>query len=292
MLIVKRKSKFIGTSVSCLILVMFYCLPFVLASELVSSDQTASAINLPDIPQVEKLLNQHYKVSHPLPSSANSYYAMVSRASQRDTLDWLDSKYRVVQVQDFDTARFFQRQKLLLVTVNYILLEAGTLPGMRSTGIFAYDGTNLTYLNGPDSLNNVTALLKRERRSLNEADASRLAELFSDTILRQENDKISLLQPLKEVSKSDAPDTQASKKKLQRPCECGPSRAELEKYGEQITRPQLTGDAKNGWNCHFVGLRGWMYKESRSYPVVAYDIFISPTFDVTVKEKVLEKKQP
>lgn len=215
----QTKVKGLIAKTSYLSLLAVFCLPVALAEQSTSVSQVASAVS--DVRFVEDLLKKHYKVANPLPSSANQFSVLVPRASKRKVLDWFDGKYKVRRVEGFDDGGFFRRQKILVVTVDYVLLEAQIIPGRSSKGFFALNRKNLTYLNGQDSLKNVEAVLRHEHRPLEQADATVLAQFFAQTILRQNNNKLVVGQPLDDLLKHNEPDMRISNEKLTRKCACG-----------------------------------------------------------------------
>ncbi len=265
------------------------------------TNQSVDTINALKPEEIEKLLKQQYKVIEPEPSSLNPFPRLVPRSSHAGVLAHLDSLYHVTKVTNFDDKGFFKRQRILIVTVTNIILEERIMVGDRSKGIFALDGTNLLYLNGSDSMTNVTNLLKHENRPLEEADPDMLSEFLSKTILRQNNDRIDVIRSPGDIAKLDVPNAkeknssitkskQRIRSLMQRMYYPTVNHSELDKWQGQIVKPELSGNIKSGWKCHFIGLRGWTYNISLPFTLVAFDIDISPTFDFTITETILSKE--
>lgn len=250
---------------------------------------------LPDIKLIEQLLKKQYKVAPQPQSSSNPFPRLVPRSSSVKTLDFIDSKYEVFDLRSFDDRGFFRRQKLILIAVTDIFLEARIKVAHRSSGLFAFDGKNLTYLNGIDSAANVCKVLRRENRSLSEAPPDMLATLFAATILRQNNDRVDVIQSAQDVLKLDRPNAAVVNKKMkekgfERLYATTVDKAELEKCKAQISKPLISPQAKGGWRCSFTGLRGFMHTIRVPFALVHYEISVSPQFDISTKETVLSSK--
>lgn len=244
---------------------------------------------------IEPLLKQQFKVIKPEASSSNPFPTLVPSSSKSEAPDSAENKYNVLFVKEFDDKGFFRYQKILIVTVNTIFLEARIMTSNRSTGMFAFDGKDLTYLNGKDSAANVTTVLRKENRSLTELDPEALANFFTTTILRQGNDRVDLVQSPTDILQWDRPNAAVMNEKIKkmgikRTYACTVDKAELEKWKGKFIKPKLSYDAKTGWRCHFVGLLGWMNTIRVPFSLVEYDILISPKFDIKVDSHIVSAK--
>jgi hypothetical protein len=245
--------------------------------------------------EMHALLKERYKVIEANPKSSNPFPTLVPRASAGGTIDSIDGQYSVLSVDPYDDKGFFRKQKLLLITVSYIFLEARIHSGHRSIGLFALDGTKLTYLNGTQSAANLSAVLKRENRPLYEADPQMLARLFATTILRQNNDRIDVVQSYEDVLAFDRPNAAKSNERLgrmhaERLYYPTVEKGELEKCRANLFKPQISNQTSGGWECRFIGVRGFTHTIRVPFALVQYDILISPTFEIKASEKILSPK--
>jgi hypothetical protein len=256
--------------------------------------QTAVS-SLPDIKLIDQLLKQQYKVAAQPPSSSNPFPRLVPRSSNAKTLDFIDTKYQVYDIRPFDDKGFFRRQKLFLIAVDDIFLEARIKLGHRSSGLFALDGKKLTYLNGTDSSAALTKVLRRENRSLSDADPDMLAILFAMTIFRQNNDRIEVVQTAQDVLKLDRPNAAVVNKKMkekgfERLYSTTVDKPELAKCKGRIIKPCISAQSAGGWKCSFTGFRGFMHTIRVPFALVNYEIMVSRQFDIKPRETVLSSK--
>lgn len=251
--------------------------------------------HLPDINLLQDLLKKQYKVAAQPQSSSNPFPRLVPRSNNAKALDFVDSKYEIYDVRPFEDKGFFRHQQLLLIAVSDIFLEARIKQGHKSSGLFAFDGNDLTYLNGTDSAANLSQVLRRENRALTDANPEAFANLFATSILRQNNDRIDVVQSAEDVQKFHRPNAAKFNKKMK---EKGFERlyfttvdnAELEKYKARISKPRISHQAKGGWKCSFTGVRGFLHTVRVPFALVNYEISVSPKFDITTKETVLSNK--
>lgn len=241
----------------------------------------------------EALLKEQFKVVKQ--NSSFPFPTLALRDSNIGELDPIDGKYEVLTVQQFDDKGFFRHQKILLVSVSSIFLEARIKVSNRSSGLFALEDKKLTYLNGKDSVANVSKILRRENRPLSEADALMLANLFAKTILRQDNDRVEVMLSPDDILRLDKPNAEKineiiKKKKLGRLYSTTVDKAELEKCKAQFIEPQMSDLTKEGWQCRFIGLRGFMHTIQVPFALIEYKILISPDFDINVSKDVLSAK--
>jgi len=254
-----------------------------------SADSTALDPTL-----IESLLKQQFKVIKPEPSSSNPFPTLVSRSNNGVT-DPLDAKYAVLSVNAFDDKGFFHKQKILLITVNHIFLEQRIKVFDRSVGMFALAGNKLIYLNGNNSAINVAKVLKRENRSLSQADPQMLAQFFAKTILRQANDRVDVVETPDDILKLDKPSAAKVNEKIKqrhlaRMYATTVDKAELQNCADRLIKPQLSFDASSGWKCRFIGLRGFMHTIRVPFALVEYIISVSRAFDIKVDNNVLSAK--
>src|SRR5271163_2217591 len=73
---------------------------------------------------IESLLKEQFKVVKKDSDSSFPFPTLVPRSSAKGELDSIDGKYEVLTVQTFDDKDFFQHQKILLISVSGIFLEA------------------------------------------------------------------------------------------------------------------------------------------------------------------------
>jgi hypothetical protein len=250
---------------------------------------------VPDRKLIESLLKQQFQVIKQKPSSSNPFPTLVPRSSKENTLDAIDNKYEVVDVRLFEDKCFFRHQKILLVTVSDIFLEARIKVAHRSVGMFALNGKKLSYLNGIDSASKVSDALKRENCSLSDADPQMLANFFAMTILRQGNGRVDVVQSPNDILILDKPNAAMLNKKMkekgfERLYATTVDKSELEKCKGQFTKPQLSYDQRSGWRSHFVGLRGFMHTIHVPFALMEYDISVSPAFRIKVTEHILSAR--
>jgi len=236
--------------------------------------------------QLQSLLKQQYKVVN----TGGDYSQLVSQTSNTGIVAPADSNYKVIKVENFDDSGFFQHQKILLIKVNKMFLEAWLfLADFESQGIFAYDGKTLTYLNGIERLKNVSSIFARENRSLEQASPSMLANFFTQTILH--GDPMSRISIIRSPNDILDRDYAAMRARLGNPscilCDhyYTVNKVELQKFAPEIKVPMLSGNKKDGWKFTFIGLR-----ESRNPTVpsslVKFAVSISPKFAIQVTENV------
>ncbi len=263
-----------------------------------SAAQPAKRPKLPpelDPKLIEPLLKQQFKMIKPVPSSLNPFPTIVPRSGKVEVADPTDDKFIVLSAQEFDHKGFFRKQKILLITVSPIVLEARIMTANRSTGIFAFDGNQYTYLNGSEGVTNVINVLRKENRSLTEFDPEALAKFFTMTILRHDNDRVDVVQSPKDILCWDRPNAALMNEKikkmgLKRTYACTVDKVELDKWKAQLMRPQVFYDAKSGWRCHFAGLLGWMHTIRVPFSLVEYDILVSPKFELKINSHILSAK--
>jgi hypothetical protein len=268
-----------------------------------SVNQFSTSPKEPDPKRLELLLKQQFKVSPPDALLSNPFPIIVPRNSKSETLDAIDSRYQVIQVDASDCGGFFRRQQILLVTVDYDILGAGFLPGRspKSEGMFAYDGKNLTYLNGANSKASLSSVLRCENQSLKKGNPELLAKLFAQTILCSWNKRVLVVQSPDDLSANKlnpAVTNTINPRKIfwfnwtKNMCykSAGYSymanSAELRKYKGQLTKPVLSGDSKNGWKLHFAAICG---RDQYLDTLAVYNIFISPKFDLQVSDHTLSE---
>jgi hypothetical protein len=241
------------------------------------------------------LLEEQFEVIKPGSTGSNPFPTLIPRSSKPEEPDSIDSNYQVLAVRPFDDKGFFHHQKVLLVTVSHIFLEARIMTANRSVGMFALDGKKLTYLNGIDSAAEVMKILKKEDRSLSECDPAVLAALFSMTVLRQDNDRVDVVESPADIlrwDRANATSINAKIKKggMQRIYACTVDKSELEKCKEKFSKPQLLSLSKSGWRRHFVALLGWMNTVRVPFALVEYEINVSPKYDINVTKHILSAK--
>jgi hypothetical protein len=168
----------------------------------------------------------------------------------------------------------FQRHTLMKISSSGTGLDIGRAPMYGSAGIFAYDGTKLLYLGGKDKRINIETLLRQEALSLETMDEKVLARFFSQTFLGSGYGMHVII-----TCSNDLLDFQKQYYRV--------DPEEFDHCSNRLAGPSLTGNADVGWKLHFVTLNGsmtWLQN------VTAYDITVSPNYDVSVCEQVLSKR--
>lgn len=248
-----------------------------------------------NLKQIEIWLKQQYKVAKRSPNSSNPFPTLVRRSDKGHAVDPSDSQYEVYDVRTFDDKGFFRHQKIILISVSTIFLEARIKVADRSTGMFALDGRKLTYLNGTDSAINVSKVLQTENRPLSEADPQMLASFFASTVLRQGNNRVDVVQTPDEILKMDRPNAakvnaKLKQKGLKRFYATTVFKPELAKCKDKFIKPEISFKPKSGWTCTFIGLRGYLHTIRVPFALVKYSITVSPTFVVKAQETILSDK--
>ena len=249
---------------------------------------------LPEADLIDFLMKRDFKVIES-PPNGNPFPILVPRSSKEKEASAKVSRYKVLKVRPFQDKWFFRRQKVFLVIIDKLYLERRIMSGNRSNGLFALDGNKLIYLNGADSALKVSKVLRRENRPLSDADPEMLAILFATTILRQNNDRVDVVQSPDELSKQDRPNAPMINKRLkekgsERTYATTLEKGEFEKCKDKLFKPQLSYDPKSGWLCKFVGMRGFLHTIRTPFALVEYHIFVSPNFDIKVEERVLSDR--
>jgi len=179
----------------------------------------------------------------------------------------------VEEVRPVDDGGFFRRHTIFRVWVRGWFLEASMLPSLSSSGMFAFDGMSLSYLNhtDPEDLQRVLAL---EGRPLDQADAYLLASIFAEAILRRDNhDHVVLRSPDMLV--------QYEKRGYQL------DQREFIRCGDQIKSPSVASDSQGGWLMSFLTLHGWMHKKET---LARQEVRISAKFSIRHLEAILSGK--
>jgi len=249
---------------------------------------------LPEPQLIESLMKQQFKVVKP-PASVNPFPILVPLANKEKEADPRVSQYEVLAVQPFDDKGFFRHQKVFLVIINKIILERRIMTGHRSNGLFALDGKLLTYLHGATSAVNVSKVLRRENRSLSDADPLMLSTFFASTILRQNNDRVDVVISADDILKQDRPNPAIVNKKLRekglgRSYATTLDKAKIEKCKGRLIQPQISYNSKSGWTCKFIGLRGYLHTIRVPFALLEYNISVSPSFDIKIEEHILSDK--
>ncbi len=224
-----------------------------------------NSVMVPDSQTIETLLQQQFV------KPKRTWFQRL----MRDEENWncqVDSLYA------FNDGGFFERNRLLRVSVNDLFLEEVCLPGRRTVGIFAYDSTRLLYLQGDPATraNRLQELLTSENRPLDDADAEKLGRLFSTCLLDRRNDThdvILSLTNLNEYGRSvGQPYTVDSK--------------EVEKISDRLSPPAIIGSTERGWRLSVVTVFGWKHNKEH---LILNEFRITPDFEITVTQKVLSK---
>ena len=179
----------------------------------------------------------------------------------------------VEEVRPVDDGGFFRRHSIFWVWVRGWFLEASMLPDLSSSGMFAFDGMSLFYLNhtDPEDLQRVLAV---EGRPLDQADAYLLASIFAEAILRRDNHDHVVL---------PSPDMLIQYEKRGYRLD----QREFIRCVDQIKSPSVASDSQGGWLMSFLTLHGWMHKKET---LARQEVRISANFSIRHQEAILSRK--
>ena len=172
-------------------------------------------------------------------------------------------KVKFNSAQQLTQPKFLKRHILLEVSVRgYVFPRSPTPPSGSTSGLYAYDGNRLLYLDGPEGKKYLGEILRTESTQIDQIDPIELAEFFKETILPMPRLQ-SVLQSYKDVEKCA---------NLFHNC--------------AIAKPSVTRTAEHGWTIHFWTLRssgGCLNNQSSQ--LFEYTIAVSPQFEITYLEK-------
>jgi hypothetical protein len=220
-------------------------------------------VTIPDTAVLQGLIARHFKRPEP---------SWLSRFTGNDsTIERYDPT--IEEVRRVEDGGFFRRHSIFWVRVRGSFLEASWLPSLSSSGIFAFDGISLSYLNHthPDDLQQVLAV---EGRPLDQADPYHLASLFAEAILRRDDhDHVVLRSPDMLI--------QYEKRRYQL------DQREFIRCVEAIKSPSVASDSRGGWLMSFVTLHGWMHEKET---LARQEVWISANFSIRHQEAILSRK--
>jgi hypothetical protein len=199
---------------------------------------------------------------------------LIAEQFQRPKPRWLPrlTNYdpTVCAVRPVDDQGFFQKHALLKVGVEGSFLEWHPLPSATSYGLFAWDGSDLLYLNRGHQ-QNFEFVLRSEARPLHEADPHALAVILAEALLRVGNDDHVVLRTPDDMETALWVSYELNE-------------AEFGRVSKLIRPALLTGDSAAGWLLRFWTLHGWMH-EKRT--VSRHECAFSPSFSMTHREHVV-----
>jgi hypothetical protein len=179
----------------------------------------------------------------------------------------------VEEVRPVDDGGFFRRHSIFWVWVRGWFLEASWLPSLSSSGMFAFDGMSLSYLNHTDP-ENLQRVLAVEGRPLDQADAYLLASIFAEAILLRDNHDHVVLR---------SPDMLIHYEKRGYQLD----QREFIRCVDQIKSPSVASDSQGGWLMSFLTLHGWMHKKET---LARQEVRISANFSIRHQEAILSRK--
>ena len=146
------------------------------------------------------------------------------------------------------------------------------LPSLSSSGMFAFDGMSLSYLNHTDP-EDLQRVLADEGRPLDQADAYLLASIFAEAILRRDNHDHVVLRSPDMLIQYD--------KRYQL------DQREFIRCVDQIKSPSVASDSQGGWLMSFLTLHGWMHEKET---LARQGVQISANFSIRHQEAILSRK--
>lgn len=160
----------------------------------------------------------------------------------------------------------FLRKHILIEVSGYSFGSRGL--GTHNSGLYAFDGKQLMYLNGPDGNKNIGEVFRTELMKLDQIDPVELAWFFNGTVLEGFT-----LKTHRVVESSAVPTIEQRN--------CSDSKDE-----SLITRPSLTATENQDWIINFWTYCQWEACLGVSRSLHQHRIVVSQQFDVTYEERL------
>jgi hypothetical protein len=295
LLALKQAGSVVNARINLLALCLFLAAIILATTTNLVSAVPEPAINtsssLPPLAVIKKLLTQQFKV---VQLGVGGALSLVPRLNNDHLAEISDIKYGVVSAKKYDDKGFFSKHKIIQVVMSPDILDARVQSRNQSMGLFALNGSHLTYLNGQTSAKNLTSVLAEENRDLALAEVQSMAELFAATLLSQGNDRVDLVVSADDLLKIDKPNAKLMNEAIARK-HLAPlyattlNRPEWERCKKMFVKPQIIRAGHSGWKCVFIGLRGFKHTKRLPFTLVEYTILISPSYRLKETERVLSK---
>lgn len=182
---------------------------------------------------------------------------------------------RVTRVAPFADGGFFRTCRVFEVTVEGHWLEGVILPGGGTFGLFALCPGGLRYLQGrPEEL---SALLWEEGRPLHEADASSLAALHAEALLRRKNDAHEVLRD---------PDALPRHRYQGHPYTLDEAQWEAARPALCAPAVEPEEQAPGGWRLRYCSLFGWMHDKRQ---LLRHEVRVSADYHIQAQSRLLSR---
>ncbi len=179
----------------------------------------------------------------------------------------------IERIEPVDHGGFFRKHAICRLFVTGHFLEAALLPSLSSSGMFAFDGAALYYLNHGHQ-ENLQRVLAAEGRRLEQADPYLFASILAEAVLRRDNRDHVVLRSADEL-------VQYSGRRYKL------DEQEFSRCADQIKPPNIAWDSRAGWSMTFWGLHGWMYEKQT---LGRQEFRILTSFAIEQQEDILSRK--
>lgn len=191
--------------------------------------------------------------------------------------------FEIWGVTAFDDGGFFRRHLIVEVCAGWFdtRLERASHPPVGSTGLFAWDGATLRYLNRsvmlglrsrrivPGTWSALEAVLRDERRAPSEADPDRLAELVAAGPLLW-------ARYIRVVGRTVQPAAFGL-------LEFALNLAAFDRYRDRVVPAAISGDERVGWTLAFTALHGGSVLR-------VHRVHVSPDWGLSHSSNVLHRR--
>jgi hypothetical protein len=177
----------------------------------------------------------------------------------------------VCSIHVMDDRGLLQKHILVEVRVEGSFLDQHMLPSSSSFGLFAWDRSNLRYLNR-GNWHNLELVLAAEAHPLDVVDPYVLAELCAQGPLVVHGGTHKVLRTPEDMKPKQTSVTY----KLNEP--------EFERVSALVHAPRLTGNPQCGWLLRFWTMHGWMHEKKA---LTCQEVQFSTDFTIQHREQVL-----